>query len=372
MKSTKKIKLALVHDDFIQNGGAEKLFFEIIKEFKKDNNFEVKVFSSLISPSWKEKLEKEGVVFEESFLAFIPSCYRIHKFFFFFNSFYLAFQSFDFSEYNIALSSSTRFAHSIITKPTTFHISYINSPSRALWSEKKYFHGKNFFYLFIKKFLPTKRIFDFYTHNHADLLVSNSLNIKQKVLKFYRRNSIVLFPFIDLPESRTDSKLNRDDFYILISRLESWKRIDYVIKAFNLNQKNLIIIGTGSKLLYYQKISNPNIVFKGYITEIEKIKLLSKAKGLIFPQDEDFGLTILEALFYNCPIVYYKKGGAKEILNYKVGIGFETQSVDELLFAIESVESFDFNEREKDLILERYSKGKFIRQLKKIILSKSS
>lgn len=369
MNSTKKIKIAFVHDDFIQFGGAEKLFLEVIRDFQDDQNFEIVIFSSIISPEWKETFHNLSLKFVESFLGFLPYSYLYSRLFFVNSFFYYAFESFDFSEFDVVISSSTRFGHFVITKPSTIHISYVNSPSRALWDERKYFFNKRLFYFLIKSLLPKKRIYDFYSQFYADLVICNSLNIKRKVSKIYGRKSIVLFPFVSLKNIDDSNNKISDDYFLIISRLISWKRIDYVIDTFNNNNLKLVVVGEGEELVRYQKISNPNITFTGYISDEKKNNLLKNATALIFPQNEDFGITILEALNCSIPVVYLNKGGAKEILNNKVGISYESQSSSDLEKAIFKVRYFNFDKEESKYILERYSKDKFVRFLKKLVLN---
>jgi glycosyltransferase involved in cell wall biosynthesis len=364
MISSKKIKVAFVHDDFIQVGGAEKLFLEIVKEFNIDESFDVKVYSSLISKNWKEVFKKYNIKYEESFLSYLPFCYKLHKILFIFDWFYLAFSSFDFSEYRVVISSSTRYGHFLITKPDTFHISYINSPPRALWDEKKYFFKKRFLHFLVKGSLPSKRIYDYYSHNYADLIVTNSKNIQRKFLKNYHRNSIIIYPFHSLQNIQVNE--SKSDYFLIISRLVSWKRLDYVIRTFNSLNLKLIVIGEGSEKEYYQSISSKNITFTGFVSEEEKERFLRNAKAFIFPQIEDFGITLLESLSFNCPVIYLNKGGAKEILNSKVGVPFVEQDELYLKEAIQKLENFNFDLEEKEKILRNFSKNNSIPFLKRL------
>lgn len=366
MRSTKKIKIAFVHDDFIQFGGAEKFFLELILEFKLNPDFEIKVFSSLINKPWKQIFIQNKIIFEESFLNKLPFSYFFHKVFFIFDWFYLAFANFNFDDFDFVISSSTRFGHSILTKPHTYHISYINSPARALWDEKGYFFGKKFFYFLIKNFLPQKRIYDFYSQNYADLIISNSKNIQAKIKKYYNRKSLVLYPFVNLPTQRDEIK---EDYFVLVSRLVSWKRIDYVIQAFNQSGLNLKVIGTGSRIKYYKKISKANISFLGYLSEGDKNEILSKAKALIFPQIEDFGLTIIEAINFSCPIIYYNRGGAKEILNKNLGVPYSEQTKKSLLEALEEFNQFIFKKEYSKSHLIKFSKYPFLKTIQNLIYS---
>jgi len=368
MNSTNKIKIAVVHDDFIQFGGAEKLILEIAKDLKSEIDFEVEIFSSLISDRWKKILKEKDIKFTESFLSKIPFCYQISKVFFLSDLFYLSFQSFNFDRFDIVFSSSTRFGHCVLTKPRTFHISYINSPARALWDERKYFWGKKFLYLVFKNFLPQKRIIDFYSQNFADLIISNSKNIKNKVLKNYKLNSIVLYPFVkefQLPYSNSKQK-----YFVLISRLVSWKKIDFVIEAFNSLDLNLKIIGTGPELIPLKSKSKNNIEFLGYVSENEKFELLSKATGLIFPQNEDFGLTLVESLLVGTPVIYFNKGGAKEILNSKLGTCFNSQDMNSLINSLKLHQEKQFDPNFLRSYGLKFTEKSFTRFIKKLIKSR--
>ena len=365
MTSLKRFKVAVVHDDFIQFGGAEKLVLEISKKLKSNPDFEVKIFSSLISPQWKKILQNNNLSYQESFLRFIPFSYSISKLFFIPNFFYLAFQNFNFDEYSVVFSSSTRFGHSVITKPKTLHISYINSPAKMLWNTPEYFKKNQFIYKLISSLLSNKRIIDDVTQNHCDLIISNSKNLKKKVMRFYNKNSIVLYPFVDIGfQIRPKS-----DYYVLVSRLVSWKRIDYVIKAFNGLNEKLIVVGSGPDLEFLKGISNNNIEFRGYVSEIEKKEIISKALALVFPQNEDFGITVVESLCLGTPVIYYNKGGAREILNDKLGEAFETQDSQSLTEAIISNKNKLYNPEELLLAGSNYSSDKFIKFLEKLILT---
>lgn len=365
----KRLKIAVVHDDFIQYGGAEFLVLDLLKELKKNPNLQITVFSSIISSNWKSKIEQLGISYVESFLSKVPFSSKISKIYFFSNLFYLAFESFDFSEFDIVFSSSTRFGHSVITNPNTLHISYINSPSKALWEVDKYFYGKKFLYNLIKNFLPQKRVYDYVTQQRSDLIISNSKNILKKISKIYQRNSLILHPFKDL-NFNTNSK--KENYFVLVSRIIPWKRIDYVIEAFNSIKENLIIIGKGDSnyLDYLKSISKENITFLGFIANDEKYQLISKAKGLIVSQDEDFGLVIVEALSLGTPIIYYNKGGAKEILSDEFGQSFDFQNSGSLVEAINTFNHKTYSTEKLKNYSLKFTSGHFIERLNEIFRTK--
>jgi glycosyltransferase involved in cell wall biosynthesis len=361
MKLSKKYRIAIVHDDFIQRGGAERLLVDVIKLVENSGDYEFTIYSSIISPNWKSFFESRGWDYKESFLRYFPFSYLYSKFFIFFNFFNIAFQSFNFDDYDVVFSSSTRFAHNLITKPTTFHISYINSPSRFIWFTNNFLKFKLF-----KNMLNNLKRSDLRSQNYSDLIISNSKNIQNKVRNIYRLKSIILYPFISNPRGNFTQKQN---YFLLISRLSKWKRVDYVVKAFNSIGINLKIVGEGEMLRYLKSMANPNIEFLGYVSDEEKNKLLQGAQALIFPQEEDFGLTVLESLQAGTPIIYFNKGGAKEILNSDLGTPFNSQDA---LSLIDAVKVFQAKEFDRDNLRNeslRYSSDRFGKFLLKLIKS---
>lgn len=362
-----KIKIAFVHDDFIQYGGAEKFFLDLILSFKNDARYEIAVFSSLISPSWKQVFIDQEISYKESFLKNFPYCYKFSKLFVLFDLYYLAFQDFVFDEFDYVLSSSTRYSHSVLTKPNTFHISYINSLPKMFWEPSKYFVGKKFLKIYMKNFFPIFRQKDFYTQHFADLVITNSLNIKKKLTKNLQRKSITLYPFLKKEEKFLPILNNVRDYHLLISRLVSWKRIDFVLTAFrNLPTQKLKVIGDGPLFEYYKSISSPNIEFLGYTSEELKLNMLNNAKSLIVPQDEDFGLVYFEALRYKVPVVYLNKGGAREILDSTVGVSFNTQDYKSLISSIETLNQKEFKKHDFIKVcskLEKIDTSQFIKKL---------
>jgi glycosyltransferase involved in cell wall biosynthesis len=341
----KNLKIAIVHDDFIQNGGAEFFIFDIAKELQKNQQFKITVVSSIVTSDWENKFKELNIEVIESFLGKLPFVRYYSKVLFLTPLFYISFESFDFTEYDFVISSSTRYGHSVITKPETIHISYINSPGKMMWETKKYFYGKKFLYQIFKNFLPLNRLYDYYSQHRSDYLIANSKNISSKIRKNYKLESQVLYPFINF-EKIKKSNLPKKDYFILISRLIPWKRIDFVIEAFNELKLPLVIVGSGDDS-YIEKLkekAKDNITFVGFVSDSRKYQLLEEAKGLIFPQDEDFGLTMIESLYLNTPVIYFNNGGAKEILKEIYGIPFNYQDKNSLIEALNSYSERDFGD----------------------------
>ena len=367
----RKVKLAFVHDDFIQKGGAENLIWEIINYYSKDSRFEIKVFTSLVSEEWRGIFENSKIPLHCSFLQKIPFVTKFYKLLSITSLYYLAFSEFDFDSYDYVFSSSTRYAHYIITKPAVIHISYINSPPKMFWELEKYYFGRKNLLKIIKFFLPKLRIYDYYSRSYCDHTLVNSANISKKINQIYNETSEVLYPF--LPNHNDNSlvpfPINFEKYYVIISRLTKWKRIDYVIEAFNKNQKNLVVIGSGEVFEFYRKIAKPNIQLVGYLASPQKNFLLSNCEALIFPQDEDFGLVILEALKFSKPVIYYDRGGAREILNTSVGVSFTEQNELSLNSSIIQHENKKYIVSDFENLSRKFQKEIFFKKLNFFFLS---
>jgi len=367
----RKVKLAFVHDDFIQKGGAENLIWEVINYYSKDSRFEINVFTSLVSEEWRGIFENSKIPLHSSFLQKIPFVTKFYKLLSITSLYYLAFSEFDFDSYNYVFSSSTRYAHYIVTKPSVIHISYVNSPPKMFWEVEKYYYGRKNLLKIIKFFLPKLRLYDYYSRSYCDCILANSANISKKINQIYNEASEVLYPFLpnQINNSLVPFPINFEKYYVLISRLTKWKRIDYVIKAFNKNQKNLVVIGSGEVFEFYRKIAKPNIQLVGYLASPQKNFLLSNCEALIFPQDEDFGLVILEALKFSKPVIYYDRGGAREILNNSVGVSFIEQNELSLNSSIIQHENKKYIVSEFENLSRKFQKDIFFKKLNNFFLS---
>jgi glycosyltransferase involved in cell wall biosynthesis len=321
--------------------------------------------------------ENSKIRIHSSFLQNIPFIEKYSKVLAITRLFYIAFESFDFDNFDIVFSSSTRYAHSIITKPGVKHVAYINSPPKMFWEVGKYYFGRKILFILMKFFLPKLRQYDFYTRYRADLYISNSKNISNKLQTIYTIYSEHIYPFVEVKLPNPDKnyvavrsfskidldKLTSEKFFLVISRLTKWKKIDYVIEAFSKINCNLYIIGDGDMKSYYQNRFSKNIKILGFLTNQEKYNLLRSCEAVIIPQDEDFGLVIVESLIFGKPLLYYDHGGAREILNESLGTAFESQSAYSLIEAIERNKKKTYNYRDLQKASNSFSKERFFSRL---------
>lgn len=317
------MKIAIVCDDLIQWGGAERVFLDVLNIYPNAT-----VYTSVISDLWIKKLNDLNVKFRVSFLQKLPYVNKLYRFYSILYLHILAFESFDFSNFDLVISMSSRYSHFVITKPTTKHICYMHSPARMFWNTSDYF-DKEFwkkFLFIINPFLFFARIADYVAAQRVDNFVSNSIVTKRRIKKYYHRDSEVINPCIDVSEFKS---FDVSDYFLVISRLAPWKRIDIVVEAFVNSKRKLKIIGSGPDLTRLKKIANgaKNIEFLTNVDDSEKKDYLSNCRALIHPQYEDFGLVPLEAMASGKPVIAYKKGGVIEtIIENKTGLFFSEQT----------------------------------------------
>lgn len=318
------MKIALVHDYLAQDGGAERVLKALHEIWP-----EAPIFVLFHDKEKINYIPAENVT--ESFLAKLP----------FNNSSYqwylpwmpLATEGHNLKNFDVVISTASMFAKGVITGPDTLHISYCHTPPRFLWAD-------NFAYIsdlkqgpLIKFILPhfihRLRMWDKISVDRVDHFVANSRTVQQRINKYYRRESDVIYPPVEL----TSCSLQKtSDYYAAGGRLVGYKRFDLIVKAFNRLKWPLKIFGTGPELDSLKKIAKDNIQFLGQISDEDKGRVLSGARAFIHPQLEDFGITAVEAMACGRPVIAFSQGGATEtVIPNETGVFFHAQTWESLL-----------------------------------------
>ncbi len=331
------MKVAIVHDILSQLGGAERVLKAIHELFPEAPVFTIYCNRNAIPDDWK------GWDIRESTLAkYLP--FKKKFFRHYFPLYPIAIEQFDLREYDLVISSSYLFAKSVLTTQHTCHICYCHTPMRQAWD--LYWDYKNtysrWFYRFIYDIVfHYIRQYDFVSSARVDYYIANSNYVKNRIWKIYRRESEVIYPPIDWSSFWVSERV--DDYYLCVSRLVPYKRIDIPIQAFNKLGKELIIVGDGPAMKMLKKIAKKNINFVGRVNENELKKYLSRTKALIYPSIEDFGIAVLEVQSSGRPAIVYAKGGAREgIIEKETGIVFNEPTPDSLIAAIKQIENLPF------------------------------
>jgi len=361
------MKIALVHDYLNKLGGAEKVL-QIFHKIYPD----APVYTLLYDKAGTRGIfEKDNYKIVTSSLQNKPAFIRKRSKVLL-NKFPQAIEEFDFSDFDVVISGSNSFAHGIITGPETMHICYCYSPTRYLWDwHHEYLAENNIGYGFVGRFLRASlsnlRIWDRLSADRVNFWISQSKTVADRIKKYYRKDSIIINPPVNIKNFPLN-KSKPKEYYLVVSRLTPYKKIDIAIEAFNKLDKRLIIAGEGSDKNRLEILADSkNIEFTGYISDKKHYELLSNCKAFIFPGEEDFGLTPVESMACGRPVIAYGKGGVTEtVIDGKTGLFFNQPTADSLISAINKFEN-NINQFKPDICRKRagqFSEEIFIKKIK--------
>ncbi len=358
----KKLKIALVHDDLVQWGGAERLLVALSEMFP-----DAPIYTSVFNrhhPILKKYFSHQKIV--TSFIQKIPGWQSFYKALL--PLYPIAFEQFNFSDFDIVISQTTRFAKSIITKPATFHICYCHTPPRFLWN----FSGDKTYPLLSPYFHFLKK-YDQISSSRIDLWVAGSKNAKRRIEQVYQvpRPGLVklIYPFVDLKRFVNISPFD-GGYLLVVSRLNAYKKIDLVVRVANILQIPLKIVGMGPEEGRLKKLAGPTVEFVGLVDEEILAYLLAGCKALVVAGEEDFGLTPLEAQVLGKPVIAYKKGGVLEtVIKGETGYLFDEQSVSSLTRALFDLDKRGYNQKKCQMQAQKFSKEQFKENFQKLLTS---
>ena len=332
------MKTAIVHEWLTQVTGSEKVVENIYKLYPSPIFVLVKD-DELIKGTFFENLE-----IHTSFIQRLPGARKHYRNYLFL--FPLAVEQFDLRDYDVILSSSHAVAKGVLTNSEQLHISYCHTPIRYAWDLYFEYIQSSGLESGIKGFLAkwilhNIRKFDVISASRPDFIIANSKYVQKRIKKIYRRDSTVIYPPVDVDKFHLSSE--KEDFYIVVSRLVPYKKVDIVVKAFSLlPDRKLVVVGEGPEAKKVKKLAGKNVEFVGYQNEENLKRLYAKAKALINPQIEDFGITPVEAMASGTPVIAYARGGALEtVVEGKTGIFFNEQSPEALKEAIIKFEEIE-------------------------------
>ncbi|MBI4252875.1 glycosyltransferase [Candidatus Uhrbacteria bacterium] len=356
------MKIALVHDHLTQVGGAErvlKIFHELfpaapiytlIHDRKKVENI---LPDADVRPSFLQRLPLSRKMYQW-FLPLMPT----------------ATESYDLSAYDIVLSSASAFAKGVITKSTTLHICYCHTPTRYLWTDTHDYLRELRAPGPIKAYLPYLftglRIWDAHAAMRVDRFLANSRTVQERITKHYRRESTVMFPPVEVDQFSLGEGSGR--YYLAGGRLVSYKRFDIIIDAFNRLGMPLKIFGVGPESEKLRKRAKPNIEFCAGVSDEQRAALYRDCIAYIHPQEEDFGITPIEAMASGRPVIAYAAGGALEtILDDVTGTFFYDQDYAALIDAILHFDAMRYDAATIRSYAVKYSVDRFKKELSDFI-----
>ncbi len=333
------MKVAIVHDWLVNYGGAERVVEEMLKLYPDADIYTLvydekkmgKIFpKEKVHTSFVQKLPMSTKLYTK-LLTLMPK----------------AFESFDFSGYDLVLCSSSSCAKGVITAPDVPHICYIHTPMRYAWDQFFEYRKRSgrLTKFFMNRWMPSIRLWDFVSSQRIDSLISNSKYISRRIQKYWRLPSSVIYPPVDTERLSPNNKPT-EDFYVVFSRFVPYKRIDLAIKACGKLGKKLVVIGGGSqeaelKALAKEAFSShpDDVKFTGRISDSEVQDYLQRCKAMIFSAEEDFGIIPVEVQACGRPVIAFGKGGALETVKDGVtGVFFDRQETESVCSAIKNFE----------------------------------
>lgn len=331
------MKIALVHDHIVAWRGGERTFYSICRLFPKADIFTLFYNKAKASPIISERR------INATFLQKMPSIKKDPRRSLLAPLYSMVTSTLDLRGYDLVISSSSFFAHGVITKPESCHICYCHTPSRYLWSDSHLLTRGNLAErLLCKVFLGYLRTRDQYASQHVDYYIASSNTVALRIKKYYGRESQIIYP----PVNTTQYSLseNNKGYYLIVSALVPYKRIKIAVDAFNHLGLPLKIAGSGPEFRKLKHKAAKNVEFLGWVSDAEIRKHYSQSVALVSTAEEDFGIAIVEAQACGKPVIAYKGGGALEtVLEGVTGHFFSPQKVDALIQAISEFEITSFD-----------------------------
>lgn len=361
------MKVAIIHDWLVVDGGAEKVLQELLIVYP-----EADLYTTVFHLPEEKRHFLNGKIPKTTFVQRLPFSNRLYRHYLFFMP--IAIEQFDLSSYDLVISSSYAVAKGVITGPNQVHVSYVHSPARYAWDmQHQYLResrlDKGLKGMLARWLLHRFRLWDARTANGVDCWIANSRFIARRIKKIYGATATVVNPPLKLQRFQINGE--KGDFYLVASRLVPYKRIPLVVEAFSkLPDKRLIVIGDGPDMANVRAKAGPNVTVLGYQSDEVMVDYLSRAKAFLFAAEEDFGIMPLEAQACGTPVIAFGKGGALEtVVDGLTGLFFKEQTTDAIIEAVDrfekegvsaSAEDFDrhvqsfssevFRERMKELV----------------------
>jgi len=356
------MKIAIVQEWLTNLGGSERVTLALHELFPQAT-----IFTSLFNLN-KLPSEFKDLKVKTSFLQKIPFAKNHHQLFLPLMPY--AFESFDFSNFDIVISSNHSCSKGIITSPSTLHICYCHTPTRYLWSNYHEYLKESQFNFLLNKFIPrlssNLRIWDRVASYRPDLFIANSHYVAKRIKKYYKKEAKVIYPPVNTSFYQPGDKI--ENYYLVVSRLIPYKKVDLVVEAFNDLGLPLKIIGRGSEEKKLRKKAKANIEILSNLSDEDVRKYYSSCLAFIAPQEEDFGITTVEALASGRPVIAYRQGGATEIITEGItGIFFDEQTPQCLIDAIKKFKPQNYNSKIIRQYALKFDEAVFKKEIKKFI-----
>ena len=366
------MKVALVHDGLFCRGGGEKVLLLFQEAFP-----EAEIFTSIYDPNGTYDELKDSIIHTTWFnrIAKNEEEYKRR----FFPLAIIAMRQLDLSDYDVVLMATTHCSKYVKFSKDASVFAYTFTPFRLAWNPESYSlysDSKGLIKLALRMVVGLLKRIDRYYSKQIPNFIAMTEETKTRLEKAYHPKQAI--PIVNPPINVSDYYVSEGsgDYYLVVSRLEKYKMVDLVVKAFNGNDRKLIVVGSGVEKERLMEMASDNVEFRQGVPYDELAQLYSDARGLIFPQHEDYGLTPLEAAASGCPVIGYGRGGILDTMvpfngsneRESTALLFQDQTKSSLLEALDRFENLNFNKSFIRRHAEKFHKDKFIKQIQTLVL----
>jgi glycosyltransferase involved in cell wall biosynthesis len=357
------VKVAIVHDYLNQAGGAERVVAVLHRMFP-----DAPIFTTIFDPravglplakadvrvSWMQGLPQ----WKQRFRSYMP----LYPF---------AVRSFDLRGYDVVITSSSAFAKGVRVPAETLHLCYCYTPMRWAWSFDRYVDRSALSpsaRMAARLTLPALRKWDTATARNVDRFVAISTEVSERIRATYGRGSDIVFPPVDVKRFRHDQPVG--DHFLVVSRLNAYKRIDLAVRACTAQGLPLVVVGAGPEREALESIAGPTVQFRGRLGDRETTSLFERCRAFILPGEEDFGLTPLEANAAGRPVVALARGGALDtVRDGETGVLFHEDTTESLEAALRAVQQRSWDAARLRLHAESFSEDVFVARFRNVLAS---
>lgn len=355
------MRVALVHDWLNQNGGAEDVLANLVGMFPT-----APIYTSIYAPERVHSGFSERDV-RVSWADRLPGIHRQQQLYLL--AFPFAFRGFDFSGYDLIVSNKSGFCHGVRKPPGVTHICYCLTPTRYVWNLEGYLERERFhpaLPILMRPFMGWLQRWDWRAADSVDHFVAISSAVQRRIARFYGRDSVIIHPPVDTDRFQLSAK--KGEYFLVVSRLIPYKRIDLAVQACTQLGLPLIVAGDGRDRRRLEALSGPTVQFVGRVSEADLPDLMGRCRAFIFPGREDFGIAPVQAMAAGRPVIAFAGGGALDYVRAgRSGVLFEEQSLRSLteVLAGFDYEVFDADEIRKEAM--RFDRSQFESKLRILI-----
>ncbi len=353
---TKKLRIALVYDRMNKWGGAERVLLALHELWP-----EAPIYTAVYDAARAKWADVFSVI--PSFMQFIPFAPSHHEWFAWLTP--MAFESFAFDDYDVVLSVTSAEAKYIITKPETLHICYCLTPTRYLWSGHEGYAKSS---RALQVLTPILRRWDSIGSSRPDHYIAISQRVKARIEKYYGREvTAVVYPPVEMDKFKVN-KLPKD-YFLVVSRLVRYKRIDLIIDAFNELKLPLVIVGSGHEEHLLRTRASDTILFvSSHLTDAELGAYYGSCRAFLSAADEDFGIAAVEAQAAGRPVIAFAQSGTAEVVrDGKTGILFREQSKQSIVDAVKKLQKMTISPEACIKNAQRFTKRRFLKEMKETV-----